>query len=230
MLTFATSNNNIIINTLKRFTVMKTSIIINNINGQQFNELRDFMQNAIRESMNALDSHDAEIILWYENCTMDDYFAEWTEIWDEDENERIGDGIDTIAHKFVLNDDTRPDFENAFEQARDAAFEEYMKGLVVDIENRYNEDNCRTIELDDSDNLNAVESRLEEYDYKLFAYDSLEDHGFFENADLYEKLMEYGACIEDVAIWAGAAILVGYYDGQDYRKDFFTLNLQLPSI
>lgn len=49
-------------------------------------------------------------------------FHEWTEIWDDDV--KVGEGLDTIAHKFVLNDDTRADFEHAFEQARDAAYEE----------------------------------------------------------------------------------------------------------
>lgn len=206
MLTFATSNNNIIINTLKRFTVMKTSIIINNINGQQFNELRDFMQNAIRESMNALDSHDAEGILWYEDCTMGDYFKEWTEIWDEDE--RIGDGLDTIAHKFVLSDDTRPDFENAFEQARDAAFEEYMRELGEEIESEYEGESFDELEFGEAD------EDGNEWDGEVEGYTRIGDDNtlgttFLEgmNGDLYDAInnaMTYGLKADVFAAWVGA--------------------------
>jgi len=97
------------------------NIISNNINGFQFNELRDYMQNCIEESIAALDSSDTEHIEWYKDCEMEDYFAEWQEIWDGDT--KIGEGLDTLTHKFVLNDDTRDDFERAFEEARDEAYE-----------------------------------------------------------------------------------------------------------
>ena len=153
---------------------MKTTIITNNINGQQFNELRDFMQNIIRESMNALDSHDAESILWYEDCTMYGYFTEWTEICDEDEDERIGDGIDTIARKFVLNDDTRADFENAFEQARDAAFEEYMKKGLEEIKNT---DDCDWQEMD-ADN-------IDKSDFVRVGYASEKEYNFGDSTALF---------------------------------------------
>lgn len=105
-----------------------TNIITENINGIEFQELRDYMQSMVYESMKAIDPHDIESLEWYEDCSMTEYFHEWMEIWNEDE--KVGDGIDTIAHKFVLNDDTRSDFEIAFEHARDDAFEEYMEGLA----------------------------------------------------------------------------------------------------
>lgn len=177
---------------------MKTYIIIENINTILHNELRDFMQNAIHESMNALDSHDANI-LWYEDCTMDEYFAEWTEIWDEDENERIGDGIDTIAHKFVLNDDTRPDFENAFEQARDTAFEEYMKKLGDEIVNA-------------EGTLEDIEHEEEDWNGELEGYERIgTDEEFqtdFHDHGLYNTILRIvGAppmTVTQYAIWMGA--------------------------
>lgn len=100
--------------------------ITNNINGLQFNELCDFMKRLICESLYALNglSDKEELVNWYETCTMDDYFTEWNQLWDENDN-LIGEGLDTISSKFVLNDNTRADFERAFTQARDAALEEY---------------------------------------------------------------------------------------------------------
>jgi len=100
--------------------------ITNNINGLQFNELCDFMKRLICESLYALNglSDKEEHVNWYETCTMDDYFTEWDQLWDENDN-LIGEGLDAISSKFVLNDNTRADFERAFTQARDAALEEY---------------------------------------------------------------------------------------------------------
>lgn len=103
---------------------MKNSIITDIISTMQFNELRDYMQNLISESMKALDSHDAESVMWYKDCSMDEYFTEWQEIWDGDV--KVGEGICTIAHNFVLNDNTHADFENAFAEARETAYEEYV--------------------------------------------------------------------------------------------------------
>ena len=103
--------------------IMTNNIIDRSINGLQFNELRDYMQQMIHESILAYIYQDKS---WFKDCTMEEYFHVWQEIWDEND-EKVGDGIDTIAHKFVLNDDTRADFESAFEQARDAAYEEAME-------------------------------------------------------------------------------------------------------
>lgn len=121
--------------TYKRHEIMKTTIITKELNALEWNELRDYMQNCIEESMKVLDSHDAEHLMWYEDCEMEEYFTEWTEIWDGDN--LIGEGLDTIAHQFVLNDDTRIDFESAFEGARDAAFNEVMESIGEEIESFY---------------------------------------------------------------------------------------------
>lgn len=100
--------------------------IDSNISALDFNELRDFMKSLICESLYALNglNDKEEHVKWYETCTMDEYFTEWDQLWDEDDN-LIGEGLDTIAHKFVLNDSTRADFEKAFSMARDAALQEY---------------------------------------------------------------------------------------------------------
>jgi hypothetical protein len=82
-------------------------------------ELVNFIKNCMEESMRCVDNlRDLE---WYESCNMEDYFTEWTEIWDENDN-FIGEGLDTIAHKYVLNEDTRNDFESAFNEAREDAY------------------------------------------------------------------------------------------------------------
>ena len=102
--------------------------IDSNISALDCNELRDFMKGLICESLYALNglSDKEEHVKWYETCTMDEYFTEWDQLWDEDENDEfVGEGLDTISSKFVLNDNTRADFERAFSQARDAALEEY---------------------------------------------------------------------------------------------------------
>lgn len=109
---------------------MKT-IITENINSLQFIELRDYMQNMLKDSMKALDAHNVEDIDWYKDCTMNDYFQMWEEIWNDDV--LVGEGIDTIAHSFVLNDNTRTDFQNAFEQARNAAYEEVYEDAIREI-------------------------------------------------------------------------------------------------
>lgn len=139
------------------------NIISENINDFQFIELCEFMQEMIEQSMNALDSHDAEHLMWYEDCSMTDYFHEWTEIWNDD-GEPVGEGIDTVAHSFVLNDSTRADFEVAFEQARDNAFERIIKAIAEEVE-EYEEDIYNPIEsIDLDDSLTEDEERLLEAD------------------------------------------------------------------
>ena len=170
MLNFAmTKENNNPLNlaaTVIRQKIMKTTannIISENINNIQFIELCEFMQEMIEQSMNALDSHDAEHLMWYEDCSMTDYFQEWTEIWNDDD-EMVGEGIDTVAHSFVLNDSTRADFECAFEQARDNAFERIIKVIAEEVE-EYEEDIYNPIEsIDLDDSLTEDEERLLEAD------------------------------------------------------------------
>jgi hypothetical protein len=132
MLNFVSENKTI--NQLKPKTrkgteIMKTNIIKENINNLEFIELRDWMKNMLEDSMKAIDKHDAESQSWYKDCTMDEYFGSmWEEIWDD--GIKVGEGLDTIAHKFVLNDDTRSDFEDAFGQALDAAYNSVIDDIA----------------------------------------------------------------------------------------------------
>lgn len=101
---------------------MKTNnnnIIAKKLTSLEFNELSDYMQQMIHESILAYIYQDKSC---FKDCSMEDYFQVWTEIWDEDV--KVGDGLDTIRHKFVLNEDTRDDFIEAFQLARDAAYED----------------------------------------------------------------------------------------------------------
>ena len=175
---------------------MNTSIITSNINSLQFNELRDTMQDSIKQSMEYLDSHDAEHLMWYEDCSMEDYFTMWTEIWDDDT--LVGEGLETIAHKFVLNNDTRSDFENAFAQARDAAFEEYMKDLAEEICDGYS-----NVSMEDV----TPEEDGEVEGYERIGDDSQDGAHFLGSFDgLYTALYNHGDSINPIAFaaWLGA--------------------------
>ena len=103
-------------------------VINSNISALSFNELRDFMRRLVYESLVSLDglSNKETLVELYETCSMDNYFTEWDLIWDDDGN-LIGEGLDTISSNFILNDNTRADFEKAFNQARNAAISEYKE-------------------------------------------------------------------------------------------------------
>lgn len=111
---------------------MRNDIITENINGFQFNELKETMKRMIEESIACLPCNDKKDYLshlaWYKDCEMDDYLYELQEIWDE--NEKVGEGLNTIAHDFVLNDNTRANFLLAFEQARDEAYEAALEEIA----------------------------------------------------------------------------------------------------
>lgn len=230
---------------------MKNDIITKNINRSQFNELRDFMQNCIEESINALrgisNEYYAEHLVWYEDCEMEDYFVEWTEIWDDDENKEVGKGLNTIAHYFVLNDENRADFESAFEEARDAAFEEAIKELAEEIEDYETDEEMRIIEIDDSvsedeqasiDNdiythseavashINDAVSKLEKDGYKQVFFDSNSDSDLNNNV-LYKVYDEYSIELRKIARWFGATVCL-YYQGStddfDYQYQYFKKN------
>lgn len=153
----------------------------------------------IEDSMKALDSHQAEQLLWYEDCTMDDYFTVWSELWGE--NTKIGEGIDTIAHAFVLNDDTRGDFENAFDQARDRAFVSVMKNIAEEI----NDTDAELEQINHDDN--------PEWDGNIEGYERIgsdeKQHTDFDGYhNLYTTLFNiFGGeemTVEKFAAWAGA--------------------------
>lgn len=127
-------------------------IITKNISALEFIELRDYMRNCLDESIKCVNDSLAHIS-WYETCEMEDYFAQWQEIWDEDDT-YIGDGLDTISNKFVINEDTREDFVNAFNDARDEAYEEAYKDFSEDVHDQvteyepYPEDDPRSYDLE----------------------------------------------------------------------------------
>lgn len=93
------------------------AIIKTKFNAYQTIELTNVLRNMLVESIEC--GGDIE---WYREASMDDYFNEYQEIWDGDT--RIGEGIDTISSQFVLNDETREDFEICFNTALDEAIKE----------------------------------------------------------------------------------------------------------
>lgn len=211
--------------------IMTNNIIDRSINGLQFNELRDCMQQMIHESIVAYSDQDKS---WFKDCTMEEYVHEWQEIWDENDG-KVGEGIDTIAHQFVLNDDTRADFESAFEQARDAAYEEALDDAISEIEENDIEFD-EIIELDDSlssdeqellnagitaseivsGRFNEVCGKKEKQGYECVIYDSdnvLDFRSQFAD-DIYES--GYKVTVEEIAKWLGATVMVAYQGSEDF--------------
>lgn len=123
-------------------------IISTELSSTQYHELKNFMKGCITEPLNTVDDHDTEKIMWYKDCEMGDYFTEWTEIYD-DSDDKIGEGLDTISSYFILNDDTRADFECAFDEARDEAYTERLESIAEDIKNT-DFGKLESIDIDDS--------------------------------------------------------------------------------
>lgn len=88
-------------------------IYITELSVDVFNKLQDFIQNRLREAM----SVQADLS-WYKDCAFSDFFVELDVIYDEND-EKVGEGLDIVSAAIVLNEDTQSDFELAFEQARD---------------------------------------------------------------------------------------------------------------
>ena len=87
-------------------------------------ELIETIENLINESIKYCPAEDRG---FYETMTFEDYKNSLVEeIWNEDD-EMIGEGINTIAHKFVINDETKAQIEGCFRQARDEAWAEYLE-------------------------------------------------------------------------------------------------------
>ena len=109
-------------NKFNESNALPSDFIASKLNGFQRVELINAMNMAIEESIKAIEGtkDEQESFAWYKECKMDEYFH-WQELWNNDV--KVGEGIDTIAHKFILNDETRQDFEECFEQARDQAIE-----------------------------------------------------------------------------------------------------------
>lgn len=214
---------------------MNTNIVTENFNGLLFNELRDYMQARIYESMKALNAHNSDHLDWYEGCTMEDYFQEWIEIWN-DEDEKVGEGIDTIAHKFVLNDDTRADFESAFNEAKDKAIDEYIESIQDEISDYAEEhDFEKSICLDDevtdaereefphctdseliSSRIDEARSRLESEEYKQIVVDN--DNLIEFDSPFAQDVYDKNTCnltAEQIAKWFGATVMI-HYQGSNY--------------
>lgn len=105
-----------------------TEAIENALTALQFAELERFMFNVISESMKSLPPCGRKGVVWYKGCGFEDYFAELDEIWSD--GEFVGCGIDTVSNRFVLNDETRPDFERAFMNALGRALAENAGELL----------------------------------------------------------------------------------------------------
>ena len=219
---------------------MKNDIITENINGLQFNELVVTMQTMIEESIACLWYNDKKDYLsqlaWYKDCKMEDYFNVWTEIWD-DEDGKIGEGLDTIAHKFVLNDDTRDDFESAFEQARDEAFEARLKEIAEEIE-EIDDDDIKDIEIDNDGSEEEIGSRISEASDAIkkqggisVAYDSDNCSDF--RFDLLQEIYEAGNNLScrQIAAWAGANVCIRYQGNNpfDYVYDFYRVDKKIET-
>lgn len=218
-----------------------STIIDKNIDALKFNELRDFMYHRICESIDCLDKNQTEQISWYKDCGMYDYFNDFSEIWDEND-EKIGVGIDTIANQFILNEDTCEDFKTAFLSARDAAYDNAInyyaervedfvgegKMQVIEIENTFSEIEKREIENEVFTESEIIASRfnekcdeLEKSGYKLIISDSNEETEFYNDfiEDVYQKATNI--CISDMAVFFGAKICVSVSYSDNFRKDYY---------
>lgn len=217
----------------------------NIINGLQFNELKETMQTMIEESIASLsynggynDKKDyLSHLAWYKDCEMNDYFGGgFEEIWDEN-GEKVGEGLNTINYKFVLNDDTRTDFESAFEQARDEAFEARLKEIAEEIE-EIDDDNIKDINIDNDGSEEEIGSRISE------ASDAIQKQGGISVAndsdnvldfrfDLLQDIYETGCNLtcRQIAAWAGANVCIRYQgnDPFDYVYDFYRVDKKIET-
>lgn len=101
---------------------MEKKIITEPLDIEQSIELTTFMYNRMIDTM----TQSGLSIVWYETSSMMDFFEEMPEICD-DEGNIVGEGIETSDYKFVLNNKTISDFEEAFWSARKRACEEYKR-------------------------------------------------------------------------------------------------------
>lgn len=92
-----------------------STIITSSLSTQVFNELVHYMRDCLEDSLSRVIS-DESSIEWYKTCSFEEYFNQFQEIWDGDVH--VGDGLDIISHKIVLNDDTHAAFVLAFAAAR----------------------------------------------------------------------------------------------------------------
>lgn len=89
----------------------------NEISAFDKGKIEKYFADCIEESINALDSKDFDSLEWYEDCNLQDYFAEMQDLW-SDEGEHLGNGFDMIWAKILYNEDTENVLDNLFENAR----------------------------------------------------------------------------------------------------------------
>ena len=88
-------------------------IVEKKLNSFERVELQDKMIDMLEESYNIYEEECKPFLL---ECSFDEYFVELQEIWNEDE--KIGNGIKCGSTAYILNDETRPDFEELFKIAQ----------------------------------------------------------------------------------------------------------------
>ena len=99
--------------------------IITTINAIEKEQICNMFADWIEESMTCvMDSY--ESLEWYESCDFDDYFTELQEIY-TDQDELVGEGLDFISFKVVVNEETKPILEELFESAREKVYDIKME-------------------------------------------------------------------------------------------------------
>ena len=217
------------------------NIITKNIGAHEFEELCECIKECIRQSIHY--SGNEEKISWFKDCTMDEYFYNLTDIYDEFDV-KVGEGLDTIDHKFVLNDDTHEDFEKAFEQARDNAYEEAVMNAidaiqevedfiakieVINITDSVNEEEQILINNDEISLSTIIARRIDEVceglefrGYKKVATDNL-TLTEFQSVFLHDIHEESNLRVEDIAKYFGATIKIAYQGSEyfDYEEIYY---------
>lgn len=89
-------------------------IVDKKLNSFERVELQDMMIDMLQESYDTCPDDSKS---FYDDCQFDDYFGGGLqEIWNEEG--KVGEGIDCISTQYVLNEETREDFEELFEIAK----------------------------------------------------------------------------------------------------------------
>lgn len=147
-------------------------------------EVVSFFRNLLRESIQACAP---ENVIEYKTITIDDFYSDW-DILDQD-GEDI-EGINIISEFIVLNKDTRPDLERAFEEARDEEIEAFFNECYyyTGQPNVLYADEADAIEAADTDFRNDIAANNESL---YFDEDFKETEDFKEDFKTYtdEKIM-----------------------------------------
>ena len=118
----------------------------NDITAIDEGKIERYFKDCLEESINALDSKDFESLEWYEDCALQDYFAEMPDLW-TDNGEHLGDGFNMIWAKIIYNEDTENKLDELFENAREKVFntaiEDFSDRLWEEVKDYtpYSEDN-----------------------------------------------------------------------------------------